>query len=375
MHIEDRAVRFSRKDFLKLGGASLAGAVMLGTLAARTPAQTDGSLEREFRSASEEYGVPVEVLSAMSFVNALWEMPPPDASPYVEGDLHGRGAFGIMQLYQNPWTDTLGRAAGLTGISEEELKRDRAANIRGGAAVLAEIQGENKPSDINGWQGAVGEYLGTDLYTHEVFEKLEEGASLETLGGERVELAAQEEAEAPLVYEAQGRNTDYPKASWRAASSNNYSRANREKSHDINKVVIHVVQGSASSAVNWFQNPNASVSAHYVVNRKGGVTQCVRHKDIGYHAGHWPTNTRSIGIEHGGYVSNPNSFTGAMYTASAKLTAYICRRHKIPVSRKGIIGHYEVPGCPGAGGGSGCHTDPGRHWNWNKYIKLVKRYK
>lgn len=376
MHYGDHHVPgLSRRDFLKLGGVSLVGAVMLGAAVGRAPAQTDDSLEEEFRSAADEYGVPTELLLAMGYVNTLWEMPSPETTPYVEDDIHGRGAYGIMQLYKNPWSDTLGRAAYLTDFSEEELKGERAANIRGGAAVLADIQGESKPSDINGWQEAVSEFLGTDLYTSEVFEGLEEGASLKTLEGEQVDLAAQEDAEPPVIYSTQGRNTDYPRAVSRPASPNNYGRSNRERTYNISKVVIHVVQGSASSATNYFQNSGAGVSAHYVVNKKGNIAQSVRHKDIAYHAGHYPTNTHSIGIEHGGYVSNPRSFTGAMYTASAKLTAYICKRHKVPVRRKNIIGHNEVPGCAGPGGGSDCHTDPGPHWDWNRYMKLVKRYR
>jgi hypothetical protein len=44
---------------------------------------------------------------AMGYVNTRWEMPPPEASDYIPGDIHGRGAYGIMQLVQNPWEDTL----------------------------------------------------------------------------------------------------------------------------------------------------------------------------------------------------------------------------------------------------------------------------
>jgi hypothetical protein len=44
-----------------------------------------------------------------------------------------------MQLVRNPAQDTLGRAASLTGLSVEELKTSRAANVLGGAAVLADI--------------------------------------------------------------------------------------------------------------------------------------------------------------------------------------------------------------------------------------------
>ena len=44
----------------------------------------------------------------MGYVNTRGEMPPPEASDYVPGDIHDRGAYGgIMQLVQNPWEDTL----------------------------------------------------------------------------------------------------------------------------------------------------------------------------------------------------------------------------------------------------------------------------
>ncbi|MDQ5811108.1 MAG: twin-arginine translocation signal domain-containing protein, partial [Actinomycetota bacterium] len=98
----------NRRDFLRLGSAGLAGAVLIGTSGGQSLAQTGPSLKEEFESAAKEYKVPKELLVAMGYVNTLWEMPPPDASPYEEGDLHGRGAYGIMQLMQNPSRDTLG---------------------------------------------------------------------------------------------------------------------------------------------------------------------------------------------------------------------------------------------------------------------------
>jgi hypothetical protein len=33
-----------------------------------------------------------------------------------------------------------------------------------------------------------------------------------------------------------------------------------------------------------------------------------------------------------------------------------------------------VPGCPGEGGGVDCHTDPGRWWWWDYYMKRVRRF-
>ncbi len=113
-----------------------------------------GSLDAEFEAAAKKYEVPKELLLAMGYVNTLWEMPPPSASDYERGDIEGRGTYGVMQLEQNPFRDTLGRAASLTGLSEEELKNDRAANVKGGAALLSDIVGETKPDSLDGWRGA-----------------------------------------------------------------------------------------------------------------------------------------------------------------------------------------------------------------------------
>jgi hypothetical protein len=137
-----------------------------------------------------------------------------------------------------------------------------------------------------------------------------------------------------------------------------------------------VTQGSWSSAINWFASPsNTGSSAHYTVRSSDGfIGQSVHEEDIAWHAGWWETNKHSIGIEHEGYIGNPSWFTDAMYRSSARLSAYLARKYRIPIDRQHIIGHNEVPGCPGAGGGVNCHTDPGRYWNWKKYMDLVRGY-
>jgi hypothetical protein len=60
-----RGAELSRKDFLRLGGAGLAGVVLLGSGGGRVLAQTASSLRAEFQSAAAEYGVPQEILMAM----------------------------------------------------------------------------------------------------------------------------------------------------------------------------------------------------------------------------------------------------------------------------------------------------------------------
>ena len=339
-----------------------------GTVGAQEDRQP--ALEEEFERASGEYDVPVSVLKAMGYVNTRWTMPSPGASDYEEGgpsegSPEARGAYGIMQLLQNPSENTLGRAAELTGFTEKELKNDRAANIRGGAAVLSEIEGAEKPADINGWYDSVAEYGGGNLYANQVYETLKSGVSEEVSGGEEMVLEAQPEAETETVFSAQG-SGDYGRSTWYGASSTNYTAANRGRAQ-IDKIIVHVTQGSWSGALSWFRDSRANASAHYTVRSSDGkIGQSVREKSIGWHAGNWNYNSRSIGLEHEGYVSNPGWFTDSMYRSSARLTAYLCKKYRIPINRNNIIGHNEVPGAT--------HTDPGRYWNWSKYMRLVKGY-
>jgi hypothetical protein len=374
MYSEDRFTTMNRRDFLRLGGAGLAGATLLGTAGGRVLAQTESSLEAEFETAARKYKVPVELLLAMGYYNTLWEMPPPSASAYRKGDPEGRGDYGIMQLTRNPSRNTLGKAAKLTGLSKAQLKNDRSANIEGGAALLSDLVGKTKPKRLDGWQEALTQYADTDLYASQVYGVLKGGASLTISTGERLKLSPQD-VEVPQVYTAQSGATDYPQAVCRPAASCNYTNSNRETSYDVRKIVIHVAEGSYSGTISWFENCAAGGSAHYVVSREGRVAQCVRDEDIAWHAGWWDTNTHSIGIEHAGYIDNPEWFTRSMYHTSARLSAWCCKKYKIPIDRKHIISHSQVPGCSGSGGGVHCHTDPGPFWDWKMYMRLILYYR
>jgi hypothetical protein len=320
MYSEDRFTTMNRRDFLRLGGAGLAGATLLGTAGGRVLAQTESSLEAEFEAAARKYKVPVELLLAMGYYNTLWEMPPPSASAYRKGEPEGRGDYGIMQLTQNPSRNTLSEAARLTGLSKARLKNDRSANIEGGAAFLSDLVGKTKPKRLDGWQEALNQYADTDLYASQVYGVLKGGASRTISTGERLKLSPQD-VEVPQVYTPQSGTTDYPLAVCRPAASCNYTNSNRETSYDVRKIVIHVAEGSYSGTLSWLENCSAQASAHYVVSREGGMAQCVREEDIAWHTGWWDTNTHSIGIEHAGYIDNPEWFTRSMYHTSAKLSA------------------------------------------------------
>ncbi|WP_329054951.1 N-acetylmuramoyl-L-alanine amidase [Streptomyces violaceus] len=158
---------------------------------------------------------------------------------------------------------------------------------------------------------------------------------------------------------------DHPGAEWHPATATNYTASNRPRGHPVDRVIIHVAQTTFAGTLSIFRNPRKQVSAHYVVRSADGhVAQCVREADIAWHAGNWDYNKRGIGIEHEGWVDQPSYFTDAVYEESARLTAAICARHGIPRNRTHIIGHHEVPGSD--------HTDPGRHWDWKRYMRLVR---
>lgn len=161
---------------------------------------------------------------------------------------------------------------------------------------------------------------------------------------------------------------DYPAAEWVPASGSNYTVSGRPGSYPIDFVVVHVTQETYDDTLAIFQDPAKQVSAHYVVRSADGqVAQCVRDRDIGWHAGNWDYNTRSVGIEHEGWVDRPEWFTEAMYASSAELTAYLCAAYGIPKDRDHIIGHNAVPGAD--------HTDPGPLWDWDHYMGLVDSFR
>jgi len=159
------------------------------------------------------------------------------------------------------------------------------------------------------------------------------------------------------------------------AALTNYTQAQRPES-GIRFIVVHVTEGSFFGTVSWLQNPRSRASANFVVGRDGRVQQLVPLHDIAWHAGNWAYNVRSVGIENVGYTDDPAGFTTRQYRAAARLAAVIARRALIPIDRRHIIGHAEVPdpNDPLQGGGIDNHTDPGRYWRWGYFMKLVERF-
>ncbi|MFH7596527.1 N-acetylmuramoyl-L-alanine amidase [Streptomyces racemochromogenes] len=157
---------------------------------------------------------------------------------------------------------------------------------------------------------------------------------------------------------------DSPGVGWTAASPANWRMADRPDDYRVDRIVVHVTQGDFASSVGAFQNPFHKASAHYIVRQDGHVEQMVRELDVAFHSGNRSMNERSVGIEHEGFIDRPQDFTDAMYAASARLAADVCRRYGIPVDRRHLLGHSEVPGAD--------HTDPGPLWDWDRYLRMVR---
>ncbi|MCC9737827.1 N-acetylmuramoyl-L-alanine amidase [Streptomyces sp. MNU89] len=357
-----------------LGIAAATALALAAPSAAAAPETGPGPVNRAFSQAAEEFGVPRDLLVAVAFGETRLDG--------HDGEPSHAGGYGVMHLVSSPRRHTLEEAAELTGASGRELRHDNTANIRGGAAVLESYADRTGVSERDrdrpaAWYPAVARYGSPDdlrmgrFYADTVYGILEAGVRARTGEGERVttpgrkvrpERGRYTDVPPPApgpTEEPDTRGADYPPARWVPAHPGNY-RAGRSAA--IDTVVVHVAQGTYSGTVNWFRNPASRVSTHYVLRSSDGeVTQMVRDADTAWHAR--DANPRSLGIEHEGYVADATWFTDALYRASAALTAHLCDTHGIPKDRRHIVGHTEVPG--------NSHTDPGPHWDWDRYMELV----
>lgn len=124
-------------------------------------------------------------------------------------------------------------------------------------------------------------------------------------------------------------------------------------------IVLHyTAMASAHAARDWLCNPQAQVSAHYVLARSGQLWQLVSEDDRAWHAGvsSWQgatdINSRSIGIEicNTGFEPYPE---GQMQALCALLQR-ILQRWDIPP--EGVIGHSDCAPCR--------KIDPGPRFDW-----------
>ncbi|WP_236796720.1 N-acetylmuramoyl-L-alanine amidase [Amycolatopsis sp. GM8] len=411
---------FTRRTALAAAAGTAGFALLPGTASATV----GGSRQRAFAAAAAEFGVPEQVLLGVSYLKSRWDynagtpstgagfgpMHLTDLRTVAAGGSHHdkgtedpRGDLARAALRPAepqhaapvPALQTVDLAAELTGANPAELRTDAVQNIRGGAAVLAQYQRElgiksDSPAD---WYGAVARYSGaTDstaaaFFADEVYRTITSGASRVTDDGQDVRLDATNVSPARgqlrslgLPASARG-DVEAPPDVWAEwipapyqetpnGGYGNYDKAERPGTQQITHIVIHDTECSYDVALGLVQDPTY-LGWHYTLRSSDGhIAQHIQTKDVGWHAGNWYVNAKSIGVEHEGFGAQGGWYTEALYRTSAKLVRYLADKYRIPLDRQHIIGHDNVPGTiPSTV--AGMHWDPGPYWDWAHYFELL----
>lgn len=128
--------------------------------------------------------------------------------------------------------------------------------------------------------------------------------------------------------------------------------------------VLHFTgMNSCADALDRLCDPDAGVSAHYVISETGAIWRLVAEERRAWHAGAgaWgdvtDVNSRSVGIE----LVNPGAhpFPEPQMTALEELLGNVVRRWRIPPER--VIGHADMAPLRKA--------DPGPRFDWRRLAR------
>ncbi|GGJ16331.1 amidase [Streptomyces brasiliensis] len=384
----------------------------------------DLSLQNEFAAAAQKYHVPRSVLMGVSYQQTRWDshpgtpsvgggygpmhlvdvrpvrpvpapsVPPHGSPPPLAGAPDGAAANAPGAAGQ--LTD-LRRAARLIGEPARRLRTDAAANVRGGAALLAATQKQlGKPLSENpgDWWDAVAAFSGLSgtsdeasaaTYADDVFTVIRKGAKRTTDTGQDVTLPPnpnvrphptvrdpnrREQVECPPELTCSWLGAPYTEVNG-GATYGNYDPADRPRDQKIEYIVIHDTEASLKSMLLTVQDPTEASWNYSVRSSDGHITQHVRTKDEAWHSGNQFVNASSIGVEHEGFLTQPDTwYSEQMYRSSARLVRFLAKKYGIPLDRQHIIGHDNVPS-PTAGTIPQMHEDPGPFWDWRHYFDLL----
>ena len=138
-----------------------------------------------------------------------------------------------------------------------------------------------------------------------------------------------------------------------------------ERNLPVTMVVLHYTEmADAETALERLTDPEAKVSAHYLISEAGEVIRLVDEAKRAWHAGvsFWrglrDVNSASIGIEldHPGHALGYREFSEAQFSALVPLLARIVEEHGIP--RANVVGHSDV--APAR------KIDPGELFPWDR---------
>lgn len=383
-----------------------------------------------FRVAYARYPrIPAGILEALAFTQSRWHHLRPDRSGEASHP-HMPQAWGVMGLYSGDgFADQVSDAAALLKTTPQRVRNHPLTNILGAAALLDRELRASDSEDVAVLAQALQRYAGFGggdsnvqqyaraSFAFDVLLGLDRGVNdngirvpergiewerafpadmLVRLSAPMVRLDVQRDAveaggyaidpvseqlvhkpasdDARIAPQAnlQPLAVDFPGALW--VTSPNYSSRGGEA---VREVVIHTMQGSYAGSISWFQQTASQASAHYMIRSSDGqVTQMVRESNKAWHGR--SHNPHSIGIEHEGFISNPDWYTTAMYNKSSAITRQSCARYagivctrtprsytsaKLSDADYDILGHVNLT--------DNTHTDPGQYWNWSRYYDLL----
>ena len=146
-------------------------------------------------------------------------------------------------------------------------------------------------------------------------------------------------------------------------SPNFSSRPRGQK--EIKFVIIHYTgMQSEIESIKRLKNPRYKVSCHYVVNRRGKITQMVKDRNIAWHAGKskWGKfsnlNKNSIGIEliNRGHKFGYENFSQKQIKSLIKLCKFLKKKYSI--KKENFLGHSDIAPLR--------KIDPGEKFPWKK---------
>ena len=364
--------------------------------------------------------IPQGYLESQAWTATRWQHRIPDAASSHHDMPPVFGLFGLYGTDQYGFVDLVGRVADSAGVTREQLLASEAVYVDAVAAFVAQriteyglkgrpfeelrpivelLSGIEVTSEATRYAvtshayevyrtAGTGVDLGTfkvspqpvdlrQVFTTDELQQLQ--AQTLVFDGDGAAISGADGKKKSASFSAGSAGTleqidvDYPGATWEEA----YSYSSRGGSA-ITHVVVHTMQGSYAGSIAWFLNPTSQVSAHYLMRSSDGqITQMVRNADKAWHARN--SNPYTIGIEHEGFVDNPDWYTDTMYEESAKLVAYTCNMYLIDCSMAydgpshstvvelsegyTVMGHQHYP--------DQTHTDPGINWDWPRYYALL----
>ena len=369
-----------------------------------------------FEEAYQKYPVvPPGLLEAVAYTNT--RVNHLQAKPGCQELPTYYGVMGLVEDGKGYFQNTLARVAELSGFDAEQIKTDPRTNILAYAAAYAATQATKRLTtrSVDAHEPVLAELteIPQDGSTHNAFALDQQFYAIlkemeaphtdsrfrtrqafnyqEIFGAENFKVLSADWVEISrtgvrtrtatftpqTTCTAQNGKPDFAGALWNAAHTRNYGSRDGEP---VKYVTIHTIQGSYASCISWFKNPNARVSAHYVIRASDGqVTQMVCENDKAYHVR--TDNGNAIGIEHEGFIDDGGAwYTNEMYEASAALVRDICQRHGIdplktfggpPTDGVRTLTNtcYHVKGHQHFRGNN--HIDPGPFWDWNRYYQLI----